>query len=95
MRRKGPGVSLREGVAALVSGPSLPTPAESRMLATLGADVLDLSLAAEISMAAYLGIEVVTIGLVKGVIGEGGDPVYGSGWGERSLSYLKELLRVV
>jgi purine-nucleoside phosphorylase len=89
------GVSLREGVAALVSGPSLPTPAETRVLATLGADVLDLSLAAEISMAAYLGIEVVTIGFIMGAVGEGADPLCGSGWGERPLAYLKELLRDV
>ena len=89
------GITLREVTAAFVSGPSLPTPAETRMLAMLGADVLDLSLAAEISMAAYLGIEVVTIGLVDGVIGEGADPLGGSGWGERSLAYLKELLRAV
>jgi hypothetical protein len=65
------------------------------MLATLGADLISFSLAAEISMAAYLGIEVVTIGLVNGVIGKGTDPPGGSGWGERSLAYLKELLRAV
>jgi purine-nucleoside phosphorylase len=88
------GVPLREGVAAFVSGPSLPTPAEARMLATLGADVLCVSLAAEISMAAYLGIEVVTIGLVSGVIEEGADSL-GGGWGDQSLAYLKELLRAV
>ncbi len=89
------GVPLREGVAALLSGPSLPTPAETRMLATLGADLISFSLAAEISMAAYLGIEVVTIGLVNGVIGEDADPPGVSGWGEMSLVYLKELLRAV
>jgi len=89
------GVPLRERVAALVAGPSLPTPAESRMLAALGADVLSVSLAAEVSMAAFLGIEVLTIGIVNGVVGEGADPACGSGWGESSLEYLKRLLQAV
>jgi purine-nucleoside phosphorylase len=89
------GISLREGVAALIPGPSLPTPAETRMLVALGADVVDFSLAAELSMAAYLGIEVVTIGLVGGAVAEGDDPAPVSGWGENSLTYLKELLRVI
>jgi len=89
------GVSLREGVAALVPGPSLPTPAETRMLVALGADVLSVSLAAELSMAAYLGIEVVTIGLVGGAVEEGGAPASVRGWGENPRAYLKELLRII
>ncbi len=54
--------SLAEGVYAQVPGPHLETPAEVRMLATLGADLVGMSMVPEAIAACHLGAEV--LGLV-------------------------------
>jgi len=56
--------SLAEGVYAAMPGPHYETPAEIRMLRTLGADLVGMSTALEAIAARHLGAEVLAISLV-------------------------------
>jgi purine-nucleoside phosphorylase len=56
--------SLREGVYAHWPGPAFETPAEIRMLRTLGADLVGMSTAPEAIAAHALGAEVLAVSLV-------------------------------
>jgi purine-nucleoside phosphorylase len=58
------GVPLRTGVYACLSGPSYETPAEIRMLRTLGADVVGMSTVPEAIVARHTGMEVLAFALV-------------------------------
>ncbi len=62
-RRAGP--DLVEGVYAALPGPHYETPAEIRMLRTLGADLVGMSTALEAIAARHLGAEVLAISLVS------------------------------
>jgi purine-nucleoside phosphorylase len=55
---------LAEGVYAAFSGPSYETPAEIRMLASIGADLAGMSTVPEVIAAAYLGMEVLGVSCV-------------------------------
>ena len=55
---------LREGVYAAFAGPSYETPAEVRMAAAIGADLVGMSTVPEVIAAAYLGIRVLGISCV-------------------------------
>jgi purine-nucleoside phosphorylase len=56
--------SLAEGVYAALPGPHYETPAEIRMLRTMGADLVGMSTAVETIAARHLGAEVLGISLV-------------------------------
>ena len=56
--------SLAEGVYAAMPGPHYETPAEIRMLATVGADLVGMSTVLEAIAARHLGAEVLAISLV-------------------------------
>jgi purine-nucleoside phosphorylase len=58
------GVPLPEGVYAWYSGPSFETPAEIRMLKTLGADAVGMSTVPEVILARFLGIRVAAISTI-------------------------------
>jgi purine-nucleoside phosphorylase len=62
-REASPG--LAEGVYAALPGPHYETPAEIRMLRTLGADLVGMSTALEAIAARHLGAEVLGISLVS------------------------------
>jgi purine-nucleoside phosphorylase len=67
------GIELATGTYACVPGPSYETPAEIKMLRTLGADVVGMSTVPEAIAARHAGIEVLAIALVAnaaaGVVG--------------------------
>jgi purine-nucleoside phosphorylase len=58
------GVRLQEGVYIMVAGPSFETGAELRMCQRLGADVVGMSTAPEVIVAAHAGMDVLAISLV-------------------------------
>jgi purine-nucleoside phosphorylase len=58
------GFALKDGVYAYMSGPQYETPAEIRMLRTLGADLVGMSTVAEVIQAAQCGIKVLCISCV-------------------------------
>ena len=58
------GVSLRQGVYAILSGPSYETPAEIRMLRTLGADAVGMSTVPEVIAAAHMGVPVAGVSCI-------------------------------
>lgn len=61
---QGPGNVLHRGVLAAMAGPSYETPAEVRMLAGLGADVVSMSMVHEAIMARFLRMEVAGLALI-------------------------------
>jgi purine-nucleoside phosphorylase len=68
------GLTLEEGVYAGLTGPTYETPAEVKMLRTLGADAVGMSTVLEAIMARWAGMEVVGVSLVTnpgaGITGE-------------------------
>ncbi|MFW5734017.1 MAG: purine-nucleoside phosphorylase [Oceanidesulfovibrio sp.] len=55
------GIRLEQGVYAGVRGPQLETPAETRMLRTLGADAVGMSTIMEVLAARHMGLRVLTV----------------------------------
>ena len=90
------GFSLKEGVYAYMSGPQYETPAEIRMLRTLGADLVGMSTVAEVIQAAQLGIKVLCISCVSnyaaGVTNEPLSHEEVVGVGEKIANRFKKLL---
>ncbi len=58
------GLELSEGVCAWLLGPAYETPAEIRMLSTLGADLVGMSTVPEVIAARHLDVECVGVSLV-------------------------------
>lgn len=67
---------LKEGIYAGLAGPTYETPAEVRMLATLGADLVGMSTVLETIQARYLGANVLGISIVSNpAAGVGKEPL--------------------
>jgi purine-nucleoside phosphorylase len=74
--------TLEEGVYAGMLGPQYETPAEIRMLQTLGADLVGMSTVAEAIAARHLGAEVLGLSLVTNLA---------AGLGDGSLDHVEVL----
>lgn len=59
------GITLREGVYAGMLGPAYETPAEIKMLRTLGADAVGMSTVAEVIVASHAGMEVLGMSCIS------------------------------
>lgn len=59
------GLTLREGVYSVLSGPSYETPAEVRMLRGLGADAVGMSTIPEVVACRQMGVRVLGISLIS------------------------------
>lgn len=59
------GLELREGVYAAMLGPSYETPAEIRMLRTLGADAVGMSTVPEVIAARHAGVRVLGVSCIS------------------------------
>ena len=60
----GLGVGLEEGVYLVLSGPSFESPAEIRMMRTMGADLVGMSTIPEVIVANRLGMKVLGLSMV-------------------------------
>ena len=70
------GVELAEGIYAGLLGPNYETPAEVRMLRTLGADAVGMSTVLECIAARWVGLEVCGVSLVTNAgAGYSGEPL--------------------
>jgi purine-nucleoside phosphorylase len=63
------GIVLREGVYAMVGGPSYETPAEQRFLRAIGADAVGMSTAPEALVARRSGMDVLAFSSITNVAG--------------------------
>jgi purine-nucleoside phosphorylase len=61
------GIRLREGVYVGVKGPSLETPAETRLLRLLGADAVGMSTVAEAIVAVHAGLRLLGLSVISNV----------------------------
>lgn len=59
------GINIKKGIYVAMTGPSYETPAEIRMLRTIGADVVGMSTVPEAIIANYCGIDVLGISCVS------------------------------
>lgn len=61
------GIRLQEGVYVAVKGPSLETPAETRMLRLLGADAVGMSTVAEAIAGVHAGLRLLGLSIISNV----------------------------
>jgi purine-nucleoside phosphorylase len=68
------GLTLRQGVYAMISGPSFESGAELRMLRLLGVDAVGMSTAPEVVVARQAGMRVLGLSLISNLALPDGEP---------------------
>lgn len=61
------GIAMYQGVYVGIKGPSMETPAETRMLRTLGADAVGMSTVLEVIAARHMGLRVMGLAAISNV----------------------------
>lgn len=90
------GIELYQGVYAMMAGPSFETPAEIRMLRTMGADAVGMSSVPEAIAAVHMGLELVGITcLANPVAGMSRSPLLEDDVIEASRNIGHDLIQVV
>lgn len=91
------GMTLREGVYAWLTGPSYETPAEIRMMRTMGADAVGMSTVPEVIAARHMGARVMGISCITnmaaGVTGKSLDHAEVTEVGRRAAGDFMRLVR--
>jgi purine-nucleoside phosphorylase len=82
------GLTLREGVYAMVAGPAFETPAEIRYLRMVGADAVGMSTAPEVVVARHMSMRVLGMSLITNVAVDDSDvaPLEGEAGHEEVLA---------
>lgn len=82
------GLTLRQGVYAMVAGPSFETPAEIRFLRLVGADAVGMSTAPEVIVARHAGMRVLGLSLItnRAIEDSDADPLEGEAGHEEVLA---------
>jgi len=62
------GFTLRDGVYVCLSGPTFETPAEARMLRTIGGDAVGMSTAPEVVVARHAGMRVMGVSVISNMV---------------------------
>ena len=93
-------IALKEGVYAMVAGPSFETPAEVRFLRTIGADAVGMSTVPEVVVARHAGIRVLAISLITNIAVDSLEPTASAAnhtevlqAGEQAIPHLASLIR--
>lgn len=68
------GLAAREGIYAMVAGPSYETPAEARLLRAWGADAVGMSTCPEVVAARHAGLAVLGLSLITNRVDRSGEP---------------------
>jgi purine-nucleoside phosphorylase len=95
-------IALKEGVYAMVAGPSFETPAEVRLLRTMGADAVGMSTVPEVLVARHAGIRVLAISMISNIAIDSLEPTESTAnhaevleAGEQAIPQLTALVREV
>lgn len=90
------GITLREGVYTMMSGPSFETPAEIRFLGIIGADAVGMSSVPEAIVANQAGLEIIGISFLSNwAAGIAGKPLSGADIQENRLKVQDDFAKVI
>ncbi|MBE7027682.1 MAG: purine-nucleoside phosphorylase [Ruminococcaceae bacterium] len=89
---KNEGIDIKEGIYAFMPGPCYETPAEIRMLKTLGADVVGMSTVPEVICASHSGMNVLAVSCCTNMAAGIGEKIDELSYTEDSKSNFSKLI---